>query len=390
MKRLLAICVCCLVTVAPASAAKVAWVSFHGANDEGTTPSAGAAGVGFTQAPDKGYTDLLLGAGHMVNRVTVPAPGADAPLSPALLDELHAADVVILGRSVDSAGFRESTEIATWNRDILKPMIVTSGFITRGGTGTNPRLGYTTGQTVTDITGPTKLLAVNRTHPIFSGIALDANNQTGPVLDVVSFNATPQRGASINNNTLVTGGSVIASITTDNPTTGVRGGPVISEFPQGTASSGGTTFGSLRLVFMTGSREPDTINLESAGMMDLTPLGQQLFLNAVSYMAAASIPIVRGDTDSDGIVELSDFEPIRANFRNPVTMRSQGDLVSNGVVDFDDFRQWKTAFHAGGGSLAGADLGFPTSVPEPSTAAQALVVTFGMMTTFARSRSSKV
>ena len=86
---------------------------------------------------------------------------------------------------------------------------------------------------------------------------------------------------------------------------------------------------------------------------------------------SAGPPPVPGDTNGNGIVELVDFDPIRDNFRKPVTSRAQGDLVSNGVVDFADFRQWKTAF-LGAGSAAGLDASF-TSVPEPGTIARLIV-----------------
>jgi hypothetical protein len=79
-------------------------------------------------------------------------------------------------------------------------------------------------------------------------------------------------------------------------------------------------------------------------------------------------PALLGDTDGNGIVNIADFEPIRANFRKSVSMRSEGDLVRNGVVDFADFRQWKDAFTAAGGSLAGLNLNFGANVPEPSAA----------------------
>ena len=92
------------------------------------------------------------------------------------------------------------------------------------------------------------------------------------------------------------------------------------------------------------------------------------------YVHVADTPIVDpvlllGDTDDDGIPGEypDDFEPIRANFRKNVTMRSEGDLVPNGVVDFSDFKEWKTAFLAGGGSLADIDLSFTANVPEPTT-----------------------
>lgn len=99
----------------------------------------------------------------------------------------------------------------------------------------------------------------------------------------------------------------------------------------------------------------------------------------VSFSTIVTPPPKLGDTDGDMDVDLDDFEPIRANFRNSVTLRSQGDLVRNNRVDFDDFRQWKTAFLAGGGSLVGVDLGFGENVPEPSTGLL-LLLAIGMLT----------
>jgi hypothetical protein len=84
-------------------------------------------------------------------------------------------------------------------------------------------------------------------------------------------------------------------------------------------------------------------------------------------------PLLPGDTDGNGMVNIDDFEPIRANFRKMVASRAEGDLVSNGVVDFADFRQWKGAFVAGGGSLAGLDLTLGAVVPEPSTSVMLMV-----------------
>jgi hypothetical protein len=81
-------------------------------------------------------------------------------------------------------------------------------------------------------------------------------------------------------------------------------------------------------------------------------------------------PPVPGDTDGDGIggERPDDFEPIRANFRNAGN-RSMGDLTGDGNVDFADFREWKAAHLAGGGSLEGLDLSFGSNVPEPGSAA---------------------
>ena len=127
-------------------------------------------------------------------------------------------------------------------------------------------------------------------HPIFSGIFLDANNETTAVLDRVTAPITGnplQLGTSINNNPLVTGGVMIASVTQDNAVTAARGGPVIAEFPQGTVSSRGDAFASNRLMFITGSRE-NGITGEAAGILDLSTLGQKLFLNSVCYMTGST------------------------------------------------------------------------------------------------------
>jgi hypothetical protein len=79
-------------------------------------------------------------------------------------------------------------------------------------------------------------------------------------------------------------------------------------------------------------------------------------------------PFILGDVDGDGIGGEfpDDFNPIRDNFQKLVSERTDGDIVRNGKVDFADFRQWKTAFVAGGGALESIDVGF-LSVPEPST-----------------------
>jgi hypothetical protein len=89
---------------------------------------------------------------------------------------------------------------------------------------------------------------------------------------------------------------------------------------------------------------------------------------------------VLGDTDGDGIggEYPDDFDPIRANFRKAVTMKSEGDLVRNGVVDFADFREWRAAAQASGASLDGLDFSLYTNVPEPSTMFLALLALLGV------------
>jgi hypothetical protein len=93
-----------------------------------------------------------------------------------------------------------------------------------------------------------------------------------------------------------------------------------------------------------------------------------LVVSGVSFDQVVEPMCILGDADCNNMVNLADFEPIRANFRQLVGTRAEGDLVRDGIVDFDDFHEWKAAFLGVGGSLAGVDLGFLTSVPEPSAA----------------------
>lgn len=63
-----------------------------------------------------------------------------------------------------------------------------------------------------------------------------------------------------------------------------------------------------------------------------------------------------GDVNLDNVVDIDDFDIIRANFYEGTT-RESGDLNFDGLVTESDFRIWKDAFGAGG----------PNSVPEPSS-----------------------
>ncbi|MEM9659297.1 MAG: hypothetical protein AAF961_13140, partial [Planctomycetota bacterium] len=89
-------------------------------------------------------------------------------------------------------------------------------------------------------------------------------------------------------------------------------------------------------------------------------------MDFVSVKAGAVLPFPAGpgDVNGDGVVDLEDFEPIRANFLGEVMDRADGDLSLDGVVDYDDFTEFKAEFLAAGGSLA--ELKF-NAVPEPAT-----------------------
>ena len=123
-----------------AAAQRIAWVSFHPADN---TPSGAAAAAGFTQAPDVEYTRLLAAAGHTVTRIVTSA-SPDTTL-------LNGFDLVIISRSVPSSHYQTDPSPGLWN-GITKPTIILGGYILRAS-----RLGYTIGDTMVDTGGEIRL-----------------------------------------------------------------------------------------------------------------------------------------------------------------------------------------------------------------------------------------
>jgi hypothetical protein len=267
----------------PASAADIAWVSFHAADG---TPSAAAATAGFTQAPDVGYTQALSAAGHNVTRVLTHG----MPYTQEEIDALNTQfDLIIVSRSNPSGNFQDPPETLFWNTSITTPLIHMGGYAIR-----NNRAGLYIGATIPDTAGPVQLTVNNPSHPIFAGIALDGTNTTvSPFADLVTAPFAPntvQRGVSVVTNPIIAGGQVLATVgTAGDPTVG---GAVIAKFPPGisTASATPNVLGGHRLIFLSGSRENDGLTSEGSGIYDLSASGQTMFLNAVNFMVAVPEP----------------------------------------------------------------------------------------------------
>jgi hypothetical protein len=271
MKKIKLALLATLVPGLAAQAANIAWVSFH--DDAGGAPSANALAAGFTQAPDIGYTSLLTGAGHTVTRILT----IDEASNGALMNSF---DLVVIGRSINSGNYQSATEAMFWDTTVTAPLITMSGYTLR-----NSRLGYTTGGTIPDTTGPITLTVAETSHPIFAGISLGAGNITvNPYADVATFMATLQRGISVNTDPLAGGGKLLASVSAGADP--AAGGTIIAEWNAGATMGDGaaSVLGGHRLAFLSGSREASGVTSESAGIMDLTADGKTMFLNAVNYM----------------------------------------------------------------------------------------------------------
>lgn len=256
--------------------ANIVWVSFHPGDEE---PAGGAAGAGFTEAPDVGYTQLLESAGHTVTRyLTSSFPD---------VDYLNSFDLVIISRSAPSTDYQSPDSTALWH-SLTAPTLHLGGYVLRAN-----RLGFTTGDTIPDTAANATIrLQVNQpSHPIFAGIALDGtSNMVNAYSQPVSFQGTVQRGISVNTSPVISGATVLATVgTVGDP---AFGGMVVGEYPAGTVmgnASADVTAGK-RLVLLTGSRENDGLTSEGAGIFNLAGDGPRLFLNAVSYLAGLPGP----------------------------------------------------------------------------------------------------
>jgi hypothetical protein len=274
--------ICAVMLLAhSASAASIAWLSFHSADG---TPSAGAATAGHTTAPDKGYTDLLAAAGHTVTRI-VATDNYDTTA-------LNAYDMAIVSRSSPSTWFDGAPETLAWN-SYAKPLMIMSGYAIR-----NNRLGWMTGATIPDTTGNIKLKASNPAHPIFTGLVFDGSGTTVlPSAGIVTF-TTPdpdvvQRGISVVTNAPIAGAQALGTVgSSDGVGDTSVGGALVTYLPAGltTASATPNVLGGKRLAFLSGSREAAGVSSETAGMYDLTPTGAHLFLNAVTFLQNAVVP----------------------------------------------------------------------------------------------------
>jgi hypothetical protein len=252
-------------------AANIIWVSFHPGD---STPSAGAAGTGFTTAPDKAYTDLLQANGYTVTRYVSTATPDTAVI--------NAADLVIISRSVASANYQNAAA-TTWNR-VTAPMMILNGYVIR-----QSRMGFATGDTIPDITGDITLTVSKPAHPIFAGIPLSGGTMVNPYAGIVQHPTTgaTMRGISIVTQPANANGTVLATVSAAG--NGPAGAMVIAEWPAGAtvthAGGGGTdVLGGPRLVILTGGRETNGVSAETAGYYDLRPDGARMFVNAVMYM----------------------------------------------------------------------------------------------------------
>jgi hypothetical protein len=233
----------------------VLWVSDYGPEGISTTGVIGAA--------DDGFVTLLRDAGYRVTRFN-PGDG----LSEALVPEVNAYDLVIIGRSATSSRYANPYG-QRWNTRVQAPVLALSPFVVQT---TGERFGWFAGSTIIDGT-PARLLRFGdawEVDHLFKGIELDG------AATAANYDEALDRNTSHISSPPVVGGVPLATASIAGQTV-----PVVVAFPQGTkVRNDNDTLAGYRLYFAAGSRE--LAGSTQFGKENLTLTGERIFLNAVS------------------------------------------------------------------------------------------------------------
>jgi len=160
MKRLISLILALVFCIAlPAKAVDIIWVS-DGYDDK-------ADGV----SDDRPWVDMLTAQGYNVDyQLVAIGNGYWRTLDDAKIAVLNAADLVIVSRNTDSGSYAtNAAEVTQWS-SVTAPLILMSTHIAR-----NSR--WKVLNTADTPSASPVMQAVDPTHPVFAGVALDASNQ---------------------------------------------------------------------------------------------------------------------------------------------------------------------------------------------------------------------
>jgi T5SS/PEP-CTERM-associated repeat protein len=118
----------------------------------------------------------------------------------------------------------------------------------------------------------------------------------------------------------------------------------------------------------------------SAARWEMTKLSDHLAYEPFVEGETAGLRIVAAasaaDFDQNGIVDIADYQLWKQTFGSTSLLGADGNR--NGVVDLADYTVWRDNLGAtvlgGGTRIAGNEVGFATTVPEPAT----VIVTLGL------------
>jgi hypothetical protein len=214
---------------------------------------------------DQGWIRMLRAAGHEVDT----RPDYWRELDSGKMDELNEADLVIVSRASISANYASNDEeVSLWN-GVTTPLIQTNAYMLRSN-----RWQWLDSPSQANLSAPTMVVSAID-HAVFSNVFLGTGDQA-EVLDTsivaeTSFPVLTEAGQ----------GLVLAS--------SASGNVWIAEWDQGVEfyQGAGQFPGGQRMMFMAGTQEISGATPQ--GVMNLTKVGQQMFLNAVTYMLTYNI-----------------------------------------------------------------------------------------------------
>ncbi len=197
-------------------------------------------------------------------------------LDPNKVDELNAADLVIISRIANSGDYDDVNAVSGYDERVLwngitTPMISMSAHLARSGYnkwGWHETSGHPyTKDNLHNILDPN--------HPIFAGIEIDPNGQADLLTDEYTVNGSDPADANAGN------GVTLATRASDNAI-------MISYWEAGVEYFDGAGFvaGGPRMFFAAGSGNGSPRD----GIYDLTADGETVYLNAVAHMIASAVP----------------------------------------------------------------------------------------------------
>lgn len=211
---------------------------------------------------DAGWKTLLEDDGHTLTAFTA---NRGLP-NQADRDYVNSFDLVVIARSAFNAsptsGGPELNSAGTvWNTQITTPIIMMQAYLPAGHFGSNWGWTTTTGSghpTTVDATQP--MTVGDASSPIWTGVTVSNGNPTPSALHT---------GNTMTIDPPLRPGAVVLA------SSPVNGNPLIALLPTGTTVGGGDLSGE-RLFFSMASGND---------AMNLTTLGEQVFLNSVDFMA---------------------------------------------------------------------------------------------------------
>ena len=237
----------CLIS--SSQAANIIWVTETGDTD----------GDGIQD--DLGFTDLLAAQGYTIDA----RYDYWMTLDETKIKALNAADLIIISRRTNSANYDESGEPEEWN-SLKTPMILLNAYLTR-----SSRWQWINSTSYLNLPAPSMEVLVPE-HPIFRGVALDANNEVAATDETIGTGQTSFMG------TTDLGSGKALAIT--------FGNTWIAEWEAGVEfyTGSGQTPGGHRLLLCGGTQQAGAT---PQGAYNFTEQGEKIFLNAIQYMLGA-------------------------------------------------------------------------------------------------------